>query len=104
MNYDSIWNNILKNARNCDNDAYYGAFVNYDDTPRRGALGAKIVKGASPEKFEKYFSELVKISTSQNKEFVFLTAWNEWGEGAYIEPDTLNGYAYLDAIKRVMND
>lgn len=93
----------MKNARNCNDDEYYGAFVNYDDTPRRGAFGAKIVKGASPAKFEKYFSELVNISTTQNKEFIFLTAWNEWGEGAYLEPDTLNEYAYLDAIKRVMN-
>jgi hypothetical protein len=98
--YDSIWKRLLGNARKGEDTAFYGAFAGYDDTPRRGKLGAKIVKGATPEKFERYFSELVKISASQNKEFVFLTAWNEWGEGAYIEPDTISGFSYLEAVKR----
>ena len=35
---------------------------------------------------------------------LFLTAWNEWGEGAYLEPDTKNGFAYLEAVSHVVND
>ncbi len=97
--YDSIWNCLLKNARKGNDSTFYGAFIDYDDAPRRGKLGAKIVNGSTPEKFEKYFSELVKISAIQNKDFIFLTAWNEWGEGAYIEPDNAIGYAYLEAVK-----
>lgn len=27
--------------------------------------------------------------------------WNEWTEGSYLEPDTVSGMGYLEAIKRV---
>ena len=98
--YDVLWEQLLLNARkHPETTFYHGAFVSYDDSPRRGDKGAIIVKGATPEKFQKYFSELVKISSEQNKEFIFLTAWNEWGEGAYLEPDVLNGIKYLEAVQ-----
>ena len=80
--------------------ALFGAFVNYDDTPRRGKNG-RVIVNSTPEKFEKYLRQLIKISEAQGKQFVFLTAWNEWGEGAYLEPDEEYGYAYLDVIKRL---
>ena len=99
--YGKIWERILRDvSRNPNYQA--GAFVRYDDTPRRGAKGM-IVTGESPELFEKYMSRLLKISNKNDKEFVFLTAWNEWGEGAYLEPDTKDGYAYLEALKRAID-
>lgn len=102
--YDRIWRKIISNAkRNHDRNIFYGAFVSYDDSPRRGKKGI-IVKGATPRKFSKYMGELLKVSESHNKEFVFLTAWNEWGEGAYLEPDTENGLSYLEALKNVVNE
>lgn len=98
--YDQVWHSILNNAkRSTGKDIYYGGFVSYDDSPRRGNQG-KIVTGESPEKFENYLRELLKISNAQKKEFVFLTAWNEWGEGAYLEPDKDYQYAFLEAVKK----
>lgn len=46
-------------------------------------------------------NQLVCISKKQNKEYVFLMAWNEWGEGSYLEPDTEFKFEYLEAIKRI---
>ena len=99
--YKEVWKRILGDiSRNPD--YLPGAFVRYDDTPRRGEKGT-VVTGESPELFEKYMSSLLKISNKLDKEFVFLTAWNEWGEGAYMEPDTRNGYAYLEALKKAVD-
>ena len=91
--------NVSYNEDGTSNE-YLGAFVNYDDSPRRSTRG-KVIKGASPIKFKKYLSKLISISKKQNKEFIFLTAWNEWGEGAYLEPDTANSYDYLKVIKEL---
>ena len=39
----------------------------------------------------------------QNKELTFLMAWNEWGEGAYLEPDKCTEFQYLEALKRAID-
>lgn len=36
--------------------------------------------------------------------FVLVEAWNEWGEGSYIEPHQKFGFGYLDAIRAVLTD
>jgi len=102
FDFNKCWDKLLKFAKyNKENTLYYGAFVGYDDTPRRGNKG-KIIRGGTPKQFECYLNKLLDISQSKNKEFVFLTAWNEWGEGAYLEPDSVVGYAYLQAVKNVV--
>ena len=99
-NYDEVWKDILTEAKMAAKDSYLCGFVDYDDSPRRGNK-ARIIEGATPEKFEMYMGKLVNISKKQNKEYVFLMAWNEWGEGSYLEPDTYNRYGYLEAVKKI---
>ena len=98
--YDEVWKDILFEAKVSARDSYLCGFVDYDDSPRRGNR-ARIISGACPKKFEKYMEKLMQLSRNQNKEFLFLMAWNEWGEGSYLEPDTNNEYKYLEAIKRI---
>lgn len=100
--YDKVWQSLLENAnKRVKDNEWHGAFLNYDDTPRRGRQG-RIIDGASPEKFEKYLSELVDICEKQNKEYILLTAWNEWGEGAMLEPTKDEKYAYLEALRKAV--
>lgn len=102
--YDQIWKKILFNARHLKSkNSIYGGFARYDDSPRRGEK-ANIVVGESPVKFYKYFKELLRISKKQRKKFIYLTAWNEWGEGAYLEPDEDSKFAYLEALKKAIDD
>ena len=86
LDYDAIWEIMLK--RECTNkSAIPGVFVNYDTSPRKGYRG-HVIKGYSPDKFGKYFEKMLfKTHKEYKKDVVFLMAWNEWGEGAYLEPD-----------------
>ena len=103
--YDIVWKNLLRRVKLHPEHTFVpGCFVNYDDSPRRGTTNSKIVIGVSPVKFEKYLKKLVKLVAKQKKDFIFLTAWNEWGEGAYLEPDEHHGYSYLQAVKDVIDD
>ena len=100
--YDQVWKNIIRNAKKNYRDEIIGSFVRYDDTPRRGK-DALIVLGESPAKFKKYFGQLYKFCCNNSVDFMLITAWNEWGEGAYLEPDQASRYDYLEAIRAVVN-
>lgn len=82
---------------------YYGTFAGFDSTPRHGTQGA-IIDKVTPEIFEKSFKEICKKSILCDNEFVFVNAWNEWGEGNYLEPDIKNKFAFLEKIKKIMQE
>lgn len=97
--YDEVWNKIL-NEQPYAEDLINGAFVAWDNTPRnvRGA----VFHGSTPEKFGAYMAQLLNKDSALN--LVVINAWNEWAEGAYLEPDEKYGYAYLEALKKVLDE
>lgn len=101
FDYDEVWKKIL-NEPDIFSSMIASAFVDWDNTPRRGKRGSVII-GGSPEKFEKYLELLIKKSRVNYKtDLLFIFAWNEWAEGGYLEPDEKNGYGYLNAIKKAL--
>lgn len=97
ISYDEMWEKIL-NRQYDHRKVCLGGFTGYDDTPRQGYSG-RVVYGATPEKFKKYLIRLLLKAGKLENEFVFLNAWNEWGEGMYLEPDEKAGNQYLEAVK-----
>lgn len=75
----------------------------WDNTPRR-ATGAMVFHRSSPELYAKWLRHAVDRVRGWPPEqrIVFLNAWNEWGEGAHLEPCQQWGHAYLDATKEVL--
>ena len=108
--YFDFWNKTLTN---CPLEYFPNVTVGWDtaartmpDMPWDGTgpypYGSVIV-GESPEEFRKSLQmvreKLEKIAPAHP--FISINSWNEWTEGSYIEPDTRNGYAYLEAVKEV---
>lgn len=84
------------------NDNIFPCVVpNWDHSPRSGRKGT-VMLGSSPEKFQKTMHTMVeKVQHKpENKRFIFIKSWNEWGEGNYLEPDLRYGHAWLDALKK----
>lgn len=104
-NYAVLWLKILRRKPDYGMKTYLGGFVGYDDSPRRGYQGY-IVKGSTPLKFQIFMRLLMKKckSSEQYGDYIFITAWNEWAEGAYLEPDKDNGYQYLKAVSKIKRD
>ncbi len=81
---------------------YLGAFPGWDNTSRKDEAGW-IVSKSSPRRFGKHVERMLHCSEKLGNEYLFLNAWNEWSEGAYIEPDQKYGFAYLDELRRSIN-
>lgn len=41
------------------------------------------------------------VTEQRGHRILNINCWNEWTEGSYLEPDTTNGMAYLEAIREV---
>ncbi len=80
---------------------YPGICPSWDNTPRKQHKGTYLKK-SSPELFEKELKIL--RNHFPDDYFLFINAWNEWSEGAYLEPDIYHKYEYLEKIKKVFGE
>jgi len=69
---------------------------------RREGAGMTI-HGSTPALYERWLTGAIDFAEEnpvRGESLVFINAWNEWAEGAYLEPDVHYGHAYLNATKR----
>ena len=97
--YDAVWERIVEIRSDDELTTFPGAFIDWDNAARYKRR-ATVFRGATPEKFRFWFSKLVKSMPDRQlpENFIFINAWNEWSEGAYLEPDERFGYQYLESI------
>lgn len=100
--YDQLWSQILLNSYQRDIKTYYEGITGLDETPRQGNY-AYITEHATPDRFGYYFGKMIRKSVRDDNELLFINAWNEWGEGMYLEPDETYGYGYLEALQEARN-
>ena len=87
------------------NSIYYpNVSMGWDPNPRYPHFIDEICYDTTPENIQKGF-ELAKKYVDETPELraplIVVNSWNEWTEGTYLQPDDINGYGYLEAVKNV---
>jgi glycosyltransferase involved in cell wall biosynthesis len=84
-----------------DFDLFRGVFPGWDNEARKPQQGYMFAY-SSPDRYRDWLGSAVDYSRQHpvhGESLVFVNAWNEWAEGAYLEPDRRYGYAYLQATR-----
>jgi glycosyltransferase involved in cell wall biosynthesis len=87
---------------NVDYKIFRSVTPRWDNTARRMNCSA-IFLGTDPNAYAGWLGEAASDVTRRfadpTERIVFINAWNEWAEGAYLEPDLSHGYAWLEATR-----
>lgn len=81
-----------------------GASCGWDNSPRNRVYGSAL-ECVSPGAFQFWFEEAARYAQDflhDTEKIVVINAWNEWAEGAYLEPDSIFGHQYLEAVDMVL--
>ncbi|HET7329620.1 glycoside hydrolase family 99-like domain-containing protein [Dyella sp.] len=75
----------------------------WDNEPRRSGNG-RVFAHASPRAYSDWLQASIAAAQRRkpNSPLVFINAWNEWAEGAVLEPDTRLGFAWLEATRTTL--
>ena len=88
---------------------FLGVTPDWDNSARR-QKSAHILIGSTPELFRKWVAEAARRTRTRFVDgaipapLLFVNAWNEWAEGAMLEPSLRFGTAYLDALWAGLQD
>jgi GT2 family glycosyltransferase len=80
---------------------FRGVMPSWDNTARRQDMSYNY-HNASPGAFQAWLEAVFQETRRQNygdERMVFVNAWNEWAEGAHLEPDVRFGHGWLEAVR-----
>jgi lipopolysaccharide biosynthesis protein len=84
---------------------FRGVMPGWDNTPRRQDDGI-CFENATPGAFQAWLENAIEQTKAQfnsDERLLFVNAWNEWAEGAHLEPDRRFGDAFLQAVVNAKN-
>ena len=102
--YDDLAETILA-TRSEGYVRFPGVCPQWDNEARKPGKGFGFV-GSTPAKYGAWLEQASRTAMAEapspDERIVFINAWNEWGEGAYLEPDRHFGFAYLAETARTL--
>ena len=83
---------------------YPGVNPGWDNEPRRSGRG-RVFAHASPRGYRDWLRQAIATARRRlpAQPMVFINAWNEWAEGAVLEPDTRLGHAWLASTRAALH-
>jgi len=103
-NFEIGVKNCIK--KSMPNFKYYRSVTPSWDNTARKKENATVAKGSSPDLYYNWLNYIVKHFKpySEEENFIFINAMNEWAEGNHLEPCVKYGTAYLEATKKALEE
>lgn len=102
------WRIFVERSRNYKKPGYTlfrGVCPAWDNTARRKS-NSSILLNSSPLGYQQWLYNAIDDTcerfSNPDERLIFINAWNEWAEGAHLEPDQRYGYAYLEATRMAL--
>jgi lipopolysaccharide biosynthesis protein/glycosyltransferase involved in cell wall biosynthesis len=102
--YEQVWHPLANpGADSVPRRRYETVCTGWDTSSREGARGT-VLHNSTPQAYGEWMQQAVDRAHRRppDERLVFLHAWNDWAEGAHLEPDLRHGHAYLDATRRAL--
>jgi lipopolysaccharide biosynthesis protein/SAM-dependent methyltransferase len=105
--YPEVVSNAIR-QKEPDYTLFRTTMLSWDNTARRN-LKASIVADFSLARYAQWLASNMERAAkdperSDSERLVFINAWNEWADGAHLEPDQKYGFGYLEATRSVINN
>lgn len=105
LDYRDVADHYIRNAPARDLPVFRSLVPVWDNTARYGTE-AFLVHNFTTEAMQRWVEHLIgdaERNLPADRRFVIVNAWNEWAEGAHLEPDIRFGYGYLNTVGRALS-
>ena len=99
VDYREAWPIFGDFSKKPDYKLFRTVFPSWDNEARKPGQGYTFAH-STPQDYKAWLETAIRSTLgnpNMDERIVFINAWNEWAEGAYLEPDRKFGYAYLQA-------
>ncbi len=102
MSYQELVKDAITRLSMLDDHDHPGVMVTFDNTARR-QWKPDLWYGSNPYTFHRWLAAAASavMDRPPGQRVVFINAWNEWAEGAVLEPNDRHGRTFLQAVRSV---
>ena len=105
LHYEEVANFYMRQTEAKDFTYFRSLVPIWDNTARYGSE-AYLLHGSMPQRFQEWMESSIAYTQATlptDRRFLLINAWNEWAEGAHLEPDSRYGYSYLNSVGRALS-